>query len=670
MKRYVKLLLVIVCITSLIKLFLVICFDKNIYHEEDKTVIGKIVSVQKANDKVTVDVKNRQLYRLTIYDSFNYELGDVIKVSGKFVTPSSNTVFNLFNYRQYLLSKNIKSIATINEVKLVSVNKNLFYALKNRMIRRANKLKTKGYVKAFLLGDLQDVQTDAKESYQTIGVNHLFAVSGMHVNVLLLVLNHLLKKVKFKDLLLFLTLILFMFLTNFPASLMRCVLFLTLNYFNKTLKLGISLPTLVVITALILLLYNPYLVFNVGFLFSVTITFYLTLSGKMLKNKKGYFRKLFWTSLICFLASVPLLANYFFKVNFLSPLYNMFFIPAVSVVVFPLSIISFVMPFIDNLLMPLTGVIEKAAVLFSSFNWFTFIISKPGLIVTGLYYIVLFLALKLNYRYVIIFFIIMLININSRLLIVNPELVFIDVNQGDCSVIILPGGNVVMVDTGGKAFGDFSLAKKRIIPYLNSRGINEIECLILTHGDYDHAGEASTLVKEIAVKKIIINNGGLNDVEKDLSKVYPVSKVTDKYVYGKYVFKFLNNNVYDDENKNSIVTYFKIRGANVIMMADADKTVEKDIISKYNLPKMDILKVGHHGSKTSSAKEFINVINPAYAVISVGSNNKFGHPDDKTLSTLKNATVLRTDKDGSIRFVFRRNMVNKYYCKPYIIVER
>ena len=105
-------------------------------------------------------------------------------------------------------------------------------------------------------------------------------------------------------------------------------------------------------------------------------------------------------------------------------------------------------------------------------------------------------------------------------------------------------------------------------------------------------------------------------------------------------------------------------------MGDADKKVEESITKEYNLPKMDILKVGHHGSKTSSDVDFIKKINPSYSVISVSKNNRYGHPNKEVLDLLSNTNILRTDKEGSIKFVFKQNMVNKLVCKPYIIVER
>ena len=99
-------------------------------------------------------------------------------------------------------------------------------------------------------------------------------------------------------------------------------------------------------------------------------------------------------------------------------------------------------------------------------------------------------------------------------------------------------------------------------------------------------------------------------------------------------------------------------------MGDASSTTEKEILDKYNLPNMDVLKVGHHGSKTSSGKEFIDEINPKYSVISVGKNNRYGHPNKEVLDVLSNSKIYRTDEDGSIMFKIKNNRLKIETCEP------
>ena len=101
-----------------------------------------------------------------------------------------------------------------------------------------------------------------------------------------------------------------------------------------------------------------------------------------------------------------------------------------------------------------------------------------------------------------------------------------------------------------------------------------------------------------------------------------------------------------------------------MFMGDASCTTEKEILEKYNLPDIDVLKVGHHGSKTSSSKEFIDEINPKYSIISVGKNNRYGHPNDSVLDNLKYSQIYRTDQDGSIMFKIKNNKLKIETCSP------
>jgi len=175
------------------------------------------------------------------------------------------------------------------------------------------------------------------------------------------------------------------------------------------------------------------------------------------------------------------------------------------------------------------------------------------------------------------------------------------------------------------------------------------------HGDYDHMGWVINLVNNFKVEKVIFNCGSYNDLEIELIKVLDKKKI--KYYSCIKELNINNNNLsflqtkeYDNENDNSNVIITEINGYKFIFMGDASVTTEKEIINKYNLPNIDVLKVGHHGSKTSSSKDFINEINPRYSIISVGKNNLYGHPNKETLDNLKDSKIYRTDIDGSIMF--------------------
>ena len=182
-------------------------------------------------------------------------------------------------------------------------------------------------------------------------------------------------------------------------------------------------------------------------------------------------------------------------------------------------------------------------------------------------------------------------------------------------------------------------------------------------------GEAINLVENIKIEKVIFNCGEFNNLEKELIKV--LDKKNIKYYSCIKELNIDNNKLYflqtwnyDNENDNSNVIYTKIDGYKFMFMGDAGVEKEKDILEKYNISNIDILKVGHHGSKTSSGKKFINEINPKYSIISVGKNNRYGHPNREVLYNLKESKIYRTDQDGSILFKIKNNRLKIETCGP------
>ena len=182
-------------------------------------------------------------------------------------------------------------------------------------------------------------------------------------------------------------------------------------------------------------------------------------------------------------------------------------------------------------------------------------------------------------------------------------------------------------------------------------------------------GEAINLVNNFRVEKVIFNCGEYNDLEEELIKVLNKKKI--KYYscikelkIDKNKLYFLQTKEYDNENDNSNVIYTELNGYKFMFMGDASVTTEKEILDKYNLPDIDVLKVGHHGSKTSSSIEFIDKINPKYSIISVGLNNKFKHPNKEVLNNLDNSKIYRTDEDGSVMFKIKNDRLKIETCEP------
>ena len=182
-------------------------------------------------------------------------------------------------------------------------------------------------------------------------------------------------------------------------------------------------------------------------------------------------------------------------------------------------------------------------------------------------------------------------------------------------------------------------------------------------------GDSIYLVNNFKVEKVIFNCGKFNELEQQLIKVLDKKKILyyscikelnidDNKLY------FLNNEDYDNENDNSSVIYTELNNYKFLFMGDAGVEIEEDLIKKYNLQNIDVLKVGHHGSRTSSGEKFITEINPKYSVISVGKNNRYGHPNKEVLDTLNDSKIYRTDQDGSIMFKIKKDKLQIETCSP------
>lgn len=249
----------------------------------------------------------------------------------------------------------------------------------------------------------------------------------------------------------------------------------------------------------------------------------------------------------------------------------------------------------------------------------------------------------------------------------------IDVGQGDSVLVEQKDGKNILIDTGGKQNyinKEFpnkkgkSLTDSVLIPYLKARGIRKIDVLIVTHGDYDHALESLSLIDSFPTDLVLFNNGNDNLLEQKLQKKLQIKKIKYKKIsqtslqIGHVKWNFLNSKSIKSENKDSLIAYTKINHYNILFMGDAEKENETTLQNVYNLPKMDILKVGHHGSKTSSSVSFIETIKPKYAMISAGVNNLYGHPHIDTLRILKKvgAKTYLTSEMGMIRVQLRKKI--------------
>ena len=570
-----------------------------------------------------------------------------------------------------MLSKNTYFSMSVSDISIIKRNKNILYKIKNYLIKRINKIKRFEYLNTFILGDNSGISDNVLESYRINGTSHLFSVSGMHISLLstliLLILNKI-KKSYINYLFAIIFLIFFMFLTNFTPSVIRATFLFIFIILNKVLKLNLSTLKILLIILSFNLIINPYNIYNTGFIFSYIISFYLISFNKIINRNKNYIIKILITSSISFIASIPILINNYFSINFMTILNNIIFVPLISIIIFPFSLIVLFIPKLDFIYNIMINILENLSLFMTNFK-IEVIFSKVNVFIIILYYLIitfiLFKVYKKKYKYIFLLLIMLFIHTNISYIRNDLYITFIDVGQGDSAFIHLPHnqGNI-LIDTGGKYNYDVS---KDIISYLKSKGIKNIDYLIFTHGDFDHMGEAVNIVSNFKVEKVIFNCGDFNELEQELINVLEKKKIpyyscikelniSDNRLY------FLNNKDYGNENDNSSVIYTKINNHKFLFMGDAGVEVEEDLIEKYNLQDIDVLKVGHHGSKTSSSQSFIDEINPKYSIISVGKNNRYGHPNKEVLDNLEKSKIYRTDEDGSIMFKIKNNKFKIETC--------
>ena len=175
-KKKLSIVLILICVISLIKTFYLLINDKKEEFIKDGCIKGKIVNIVKYDNRYVYDIKNNYKYRVTTYDNFKYYLGDKVKVCGNIKTSKNNSVFNLFNYRKYLLSLNIKYVLVEEKILLISKNKNILYRIKNDFIKHIDKYKSSSYLKTFIIADQSMIEKDYKEWYKNLGISHLFAI--------------------------------------------------------------------------------------------------------------------------------------------------------------------------------------------------------------------------------------------------------------------------------------------------------------------------------------------------------------------------------------------------------------------------------------------------------------------------------------------------------------
>lgn len=628
---------------------------KSVFNNNDTEFIGIVEDYIIKDNQIKISLKSKEriivTYKYTgkVFNNLSY--GDKIKVTGVLKEPSTNNIFNNFNYKKYLYNKKIYYIIEASKIDKIQNNNNHIYTIKNLLYTRINSLKSSNYIKALLFGD-NKLDKEIKTSYQINGISHLFSVSGFHINFITSIIYFYLDRVTYNKKIKYITvdifLVLYLLLCN-TTSLLRCTVMNILLSINHLLKLDIKKIDIVLLTLILCIIINPFIIYDIGFIYiySYTISFFLILYKNKYKTNNKLL-KIIYISLISFLVSLPINIYTSYEINFLSIILNIIIVPIVSLILLPLSLLTLIFPILDNILYLITSILEKISLYTSNINIFKQILSKPSIILIIIYYLVIILILSKNKHYYLIL-ILLIFHKTIPLYNSNLEVVMFDVGEADSMLISTPSKKVnILIDTGR------GIDINNIIIYLKSIGISKLNYLIITHGDEDHIGGALYLIDNFKVDNVILNKGDYTELEVELithlknKNIKYTNNINKIPLLGSYMY-LLNTKKFSNENDNSIVTYFEYQKYKFLFMGDSSSKTEEYLINNYNLTNISFLKVGHHGSNTSSSPLFINKITPKVSLISVGRNNFYHHPNKEVLTNLSNSVIYRTDINKSIK---------------------
>jgi len=625
------------------------------------------------------------------------------KVNGTLEPPNQAKNPNSFDYQLYLKRKEIFWILRPNDISpeiCIQPQGNLITLLKRVRQKEVLKLEEKmdedlaAIFAALLFGDRNLMNPELEEDYAKTGTVHLLAISGLHVALLtgmcfafLLRLGMTREKAE-----LFLILILpfYAVLTGLTPSVNRSVLMLMLMLVARRLKVQITPLDAISIAFLFLVLISPYTIYEPGFQLSFGVSLALVLSSTRIINTfQSYLLKLIVISFISQLASIPILLSYFYEISLISVVTNLLFVPLFSIIILPFVLVIYLtgifFPFVsDFFLFWMSFIIafaNKVSALFASFPFSSVVIGKPHqfiLLVYFVIYLLFFISWEKRKKSLVVFllpFIPIILQVVFPYLSPYGKVVFIDVGQGDSILIRLPYNRAnYLIDTGGTiSFNKEAWEERRdhfetgediLLPFLKSEGVRKLDKLILTHGDMDHIGGAPAILSELTIDEILMpisversemERRVIGIAETNQAKVRIVGAGA-RWKVGQDLFQIISPlEKLEDKNEGSIVLYASFGGKRWLFTGDLGSSGEAELIKHYSQMDVDVLKVGHHGSKTSSSEVFLDTIQPEIAVISAGDGNRYGHPHAEVLEWLKSRKIklYRTDTQGAVIYTFK-----------------
>lgn len=650
--------------------------------------IIKAKSISKDGNRKEINEKTV----LKILGESDLQIGDKIKFNGIPKIPMENTNPKLYNYRKNLLSKNVYTTINIKSHSLYKYeNKSEFkYRMKiyfrdtvedtfDKYLNKNNSELMKGIV----LGDYSYLDEDNLNTYREIGLSHILAVSGLHIGIIagfiLFCLSRIGVNRKWNVILTISVIWVYGYLISFPSSILRANIMFSVLFLSGLMAEPYDSINSLFFSSIIVLMFNPLSIFSVGFQLSYIATFsILFFSPKITRWFYPYKNKLVYTSSGLFglyIGILPIQIHYFNRFSIIGIVSNIVIAPILSLGLIISGILlltewifsplSFLIGYVLNTILTFQNIIASWIY---KWDFFVFKFSSPDIFEITLYYILIFIVFKsIDFKHlkkyvkstIYVYLIILLIwNIGIIMTDASIEINFIDIGQGDSCLINTKRG-AYLVDTGGNMFGDFDVGENITLPYLEKHGINRLEGVFITHFDLDHCKGLPILMENIDIKNIFVS---YRDNENEiynyiLNSDIPVvllqegnSINLDKNTKVDVISPNFDMSRRFNANNLSLVFNLSYYDKNILFTGDIESEVEAIIANKIN-KKIDILKVAHHGSKTSSTSTFLDRNIPDISIISVGRNNFYGHPNEEVIKRFKelNTTIYRTDTMGMIK---------------------
>lgn len=531
-----------------------------------------------------------------------------------------------------------------------------------------------------VLGGQNGISEETQEVFRANGLSHLLAVSGTHVLLLISFLSLLLKPLpnKYRLPILLFLLCAYAFLCGLKPAVLRALLMALPIIFSVQ---KVERSNLFLLIAMLLLVIKPLWLLDVGFQMSFAAAGGILWLGKKLR---GY-AHLYFTDFVAEIVTVtgaaqlgvlPFLIGYFHQFSLLSFVSSLLLIPVLELGVV-LGLIGYGVLLLSGWTLPLQW---AGLVIVQVLNWADLLSAIPGTMLTvatmpwwcgALYYLwlvfLLFLPvvhrITLPVRRGVLWLCFAVLAGTYGWCNFGPLpfcAYFLDVGQGDCAVLITPERRTIVIDTGSTYIGS-----RILVPFLHSKGINKVDLLLLSHGDFDHAGGAVGLVRNMPVKKIILATDNLSEYQENMVRLAESNVIVQAAqgltcnVDGVEV-KILDVPEKSVKNTDSVVAEVVWKGYGMLFPGDMDSNKERELAWPR---KYQIVKVPHHGSKYSNSEEFYEAVKPEVAVISVGRDNGYGHPHREALERINavGTQIFRTDWDGMIKVEFNDN---GYRVKP------